>query len=81
MKWPLTRYRIVPSPGNDNYRIVQRKKWHNLRWKRCKGLESDLFRNLEDAKAAIPLYDKGASYWMGTMVDLTKERVGVKSDG
>jgi hypothetical protein len=76
----LTRYRVVIAEWASGQKYqVQRKKWWSLRWVRCQGLHWDLFTSVEEAKKAIPLYDKGAAYWIGTMVDLTKERIGVSN--
>lgn len=84
VKWRMARYRVVrcDRSANRGY-AVQRKKWHQLFWHRCRGLQEsyDCYDTIEEAKKSIPLYDNGSAYWLGTMVDLTKERLGVKTDG
>ena len=78
-----TWYKVVcDTSGMRTRYFVKAWKWWRPFWWRCKGLQEcyDIFNTVEEAKKAIPLYDKGACYWVGTMVDLTKERLGV-SDG
>jgi hypothetical protein len=83
VKYRMTRYRVrFYHYANDPCYMVERKKWYNLFWHRCGGREHDLFQTVELAKKAIPDYDRsGSAYWVGTMVDLTAERLGVTKDG
>jgi hypothetical protein len=74
----MNRYRVVYARWTSSKFIVQDWKWYRPWWRRCIGLRLDIFDNVEAVKASIPLYNKGAAYWVGTMVDMTKERIGVK---
>lgn len=78
----MTRYRVVLCNrvrGSNVRYCVQRKKWYWPLWHRCSGLQPlfDIFETVELAKQAIPHYDRCSAYWVGTMVDLTKERLGI----
>lgn len=82
-RWMITKYKVTRCKRSINARYaVYRKKWWSPVWWRCSGFQDryDVFESVEIAKKHIPLYDQGSCYWVGTMVDLTKERLGV-SDG
>lgn len=71
------RYQVISSYWNACYIVRRKTSWWPF-WKRCKGLRFNSFSSVDDAKKAIPLYDQGSAYWLGTMLDMTKERLGVE---
>lgn len=80
MRVRLTTYKVVMAPFTQSSYHVYRKKWWSPLWQRCSGLHYDQFKTVDDAKKAIPLYDRGNAYWVGTMVDLTAERIGAHNN-
>lgn len=68
-------YRIRADPHWVGGYIVERRRHWWFGWVRCKGVGSGTFSSVDDAKKAIPMYDKNSVHWTGTMVDLTADRI------